>query len=101
MISCNTVMTSNYTLLFKEFATVDNLFRKHGWKCFINETERVAYTRKSFETEFFEVKKNKDEYLVSFPLTNSIYQYKTTCSDAIYTQNYILDKFMEYILYNN
>lgn len=102
MLSCDTVMNSNYSLLFKEFSSVDVLFRQHGWRCFINETERVAYTRDSFETEYFEVRKNKNgiNYDVSFPLVNSNYQYKTTCSDALYTKNYISDKFMHYIMCN-
>jgi hypothetical protein len=105
MLSCDTVLNSNCSLLFKEFSSVDVLFRQHGWRCFINETGRVAYTRDSFETEYFEIKKNNNKYNnnkydVSFPLINSNYQYKTTCSDAVYTKNYISDKFMYYIMSN-
>lgn len=94
---CPLIHTTN-NILFQEFVSMDDVFKRNNWHICVNDKDRIAYTHTGFETEYFEIKKNSDNiYEVSFPLVNSTYQYNTTIRDHICAKNYLLGKFNEYI----
>ena len=63
----------------KEFATLDPLFKQHGWYTSKNEANYVSYTTAGRETDVFEIKLDASKTIrVSMPIRNSPFQYRTS-----------------------
>ena len=81
----------------KGFLMLDSLFKEHGWHIVNNDFNWITWSRKCFETEFFEVKLDNSTIYVSIPLKNSIFQYRTTFKSYFFATEYIEERFKEYI----
>lgn len=71
------------------FDKVHHLFAEKKWDLVLNEYWHLLYTKKERETEFIEIKLEYGKIWVSLPLSNSVYQYKTTFHDYYSTNAYL------------
>uniref|UniRef100_A0A6C0EPY3 Uncharacterized protein n=1 Tax=viral metagenome TaxID=1070528 RepID=A0A6C0EPY3_9ZZZZ len=89
----------NNSVLNKGFILLDTLFKENGWYNFINDMDRVAYTRVGYETEYFEIKIDENKIHVSIPIKNSKYQYKTHFNNYFQASEYVEEYFKQYIVF--
>ena len=82
----------------KGFVLLDTLFRENGWHMIKNETNWMAYTKQGNETEYVEIKIGLDNIIVSVPIKNSPFQYKTTFTNYFLASEYLEARFKEFIV---
>ena len=76
---------------------LNELFKKHGWHSIKNKKNWVVFTKVEHETEFFEIKVNKNFVEVSIPLKNSVYQYKKKFNNYLEAYEFVEERFKEFI----
>ena len=82
----------------KEFATLDPLFKQHGWYTSKNEANYLSYTTTGHETDVFEIKIDTSKTIrVSMPIRNSPFQYNTTFNNCFQASEYIESRFLDFI----
>jgi hypothetical protein len=82
----------------KEFATLDPLFKQHGWYTSKNEANYVSYTTTGFETDVFEIKMDTSKNIrVSIPIRNTPFQYRTSFNNCFLASEYIESRFLDFI----
>jgi hypothetical protein len=81
--------------------SLDELCQKFGWHKIKSDPTRVIYTKKYNETEFFEIKEDKNSIYVSIPLKNSAYQYKKKFANYSQAYEYVEERFKEFIIPTN
>jgi hypothetical protein len=89
---------SCYPIKNKGFVLLDSLFRESGWHIIKNEENWLVYTKKGFETEYIEIKIAMDSILVSIPIKNSPFQFKTSFSNYFQASEYVEARFIEFIM---
>lgn len=82
----------------KGFVLLDTFFRENGWHIIKNEANWIAYTKQGHETEYVEIKIGFDNIIVSVPIKNSPFQYKTTFTNYFLASEYVEAKFKEFII---
>ncbi len=97
VLSNNTEQTLEQTIVNKGLIPVDSLFKTNGWHLTNNNFEHITYTKFGFETEFFEIKLDKNNIYVSIPLKKIPYQYKTSFTNYFLATEYIEEKFLDFI----
>ena len=82
----------------KEFATLDPLFKQHGWYTSKNEANYLSYTTTGHETDVFEIKIDTSKTIrVSMPIRNSPFQFNTSFDNCFQASEYIESRFLEFI----
>ncbi len=89
---------SCYPIKNKGFVFLDSLFRESGWHIIKNEENWLVYTKQGFETEYIEIKIALDSILVSVPIKNSPFQFKTSFSNYFQASEYVEARFKEFIM---
>ena len=89
---------SCYPIKNKGFVLLDALFRESGWHIIKNEENWLVYTKKGFETEYIEIKIAMYSILVSVPIKNSPFQFKTSFSNYFQASEYVEARFIEFIM---
>jgi hypothetical protein len=79
------------------FSVLNNMFMEHGWKPIKNEFEWIAYTKVGNETDVFQLMVEKDVIIVSIPVKNSPYQYRTIFNTYWEAVEYVEKRFNEFI----
>jgi len=82
----------------KGFLLLDELFRENGWHIIKNDPNWIAYTKQGYETEYVEIKIGNDNIVVSIPIKNSPFQYKTSFTNYFLASEYIEARFKEFIM---
>lgn len=82
----------------KGFVLLDTLFRENGWHMIKNEANWIAYTKQGRETEYVEIKIGLDNIIVSVPIQNSPFQFKTTFTNYFSASEYVETRFKEFIM---
>jgi hypothetical protein len=80
---------------------LNDLFKKHGWHSIKNSEKWIMFTKVEHETEFFEIKLNKNFVEVSIPLKNSVYQYKKKFTNWLEAYEFVEERFKEFIIPTN
>ena len=96
----NMLSTINTTVEIKNkgFLLLDSLFKENGWHMTKNEMDLIEYTKFGNETDFFQIKINKQNIHVSVPIKNSPYQYKTTFDSYFDASDYVEKRFNDFII---
>ena len=89
---------SCYPIKNKGFVLLDALFRESGWHIIKNEENWLVYTKKGFETEYIEIKIAMDSILVSVPIKNSPFQFRTSFTNYFQASEYVEARFIEFIM---
>jgi hypothetical protein len=92
-----TKILTNNKLINKGFSLLHELFLNNDWMLTINLFNHICYSKKNFETEFFEIILDKKKVYVSIPLKNSIFQYKTSFDNYASACDYVEKMFIEFI----
>jgi hypothetical protein len=97
--ACNVLSNNSNpdTIVNMGFKDTDCLFKSNGWHRVTNKFEHITYTRFGFETEFFEIKLDRDNIYVSVPLKKIPFQYKTSFNSYFLATEYIEEKFLDFI----
>jgi hypothetical protein len=82
----------------KGFGLLDTLFRENGWHMIKNEANWIAYTKQGYETEYIEIKIGLDNIVVSIPIKNSPFQFKTSFTNYFLASEYLEARFKEFIM---
>ena len=85
------------TLKNHGFSVLNSMFMEHGWKLIKNEFEWVAYTKVGNETDVFQLMVEKDVIIVSIPVKNSPYQYRTIFNTYWEAVEYVEKRFIEFV----
>lgn len=80
----------------KGFAILHELFIENGWHLVKNDFEWIVYSKLGHETEFFEIRLDKNCILVSIPIKNSAYQYRTSFKDYFQASEYLEMRFKDF-----
>jgi hypothetical protein len=80
---------------------LSDLFESNGWHLIKNDKNWVIFTKAEHETEFFEIKEDKNIIYVSIPLKNSVYQYKKKFANYSQAYEYVEERFKEFIIPTN
>jgi hypothetical protein len=80
---------------------LNNLFKNNGWHSIKNSEKWIMFTKVEHETEFFEIKLNKNFVEVSIPLKNSVYQYKKKFTNWLEAYEFVEERFKEFIIPTN
>ena len=94
-----TMLSENGYSIKKEFATLDPLFKQHGWYISKNEANYLSYTTSGYETDVFEIKMvdSSKTIRVSMPIRNSPFQFNTSFDNCFQASEYIESRFLEFI----
>jgi len=79
------------------FSVINNMFIEHGWKQVRNEFEWITYTKTGHETDVFDLMVEKDKIVVSVPVKNSAYQYRTTFKTYWEAVEYVEKRFNDFV----
>jgi hypothetical protein len=90
-------IVGNSEIKNKGFFTLYSLFKENGWHMTKNEMNWIFFTKKGFETEYFEIKIDISKIYVSIPIKNSIFQYSTSFKDYYSAVEYIEERFTDFI----
>ena len=77
----------------KGFILIDEMFTANGWHKTKNDINWMCYTKTGNETEFYDIKIDRNKIYVSVPMKNSIFQYTTSFKDYFTATEYIENKF--------
>lgn len=80
----------------KGFSPLCSMFKENGWHMTKNEMDWICFTKKGYETEYFEIKLDSTTIYVSIPIKNSIYQYTTSFKDYYNAVEYIESRFTDF-----
>jgi hypothetical protein len=80
---------------------LNNLFKNNGWHSIKNSENWIMFTKVEHETEFFEIKEDKNSIYVSIPLKNSVYQYKKKFNNYLVAYEFVEERFKEFIIPTN
>ena len=80
---------------------LSDLFETNGWDLIKNDKKCIVFTKAGHETEFFEIKEDKNSIYVSIPLKNSVYQYKKKFTNYWQACEYVEERFKEFIIPTN
>jgi hypothetical protein len=99
MMNDVTMLSENEYSIKKEFATLDPLFKQHGWHISKNEANYLSYTTSGYETDVFEIKMvdSSKTIRVSMPIRNSPFQFNTSFNNCFQASEYIESRFLEFI----
>lgn len=99
MMNDVTMLSENGYSIKKEFATLDPLFKQHGWYISKNEANYLSYTTSGYETDVFEIKMvdSSKTIRVSMPIRNSPFQFNTSFDNCFQASEYIESRFLEFI----
>lgn len=93
-----TMLSEDEYSIKKEFATLDPLFKQHGWHISKNEANYLSYTTSGYETDVFEIKLDAAKTIcVSMPIRNSPFQYRTSFYNCFLASEYIESRFLDFI----
>lgn len=82
----------NGELINKGFVFIEDTLKKKNWRLVKNEPNHIIYDKNECETEYFEINIETNKIYVSFPLNNSVYQYKTSFDSYFKAVEYIENK---------
>jgi hypothetical protein len=98
MMNDVTMLSEDGYSIKKDFATLDPLFKQHGWHISKNEANYLSYTTSGYETDVFEIKLDATKTIrVSMPIRNSPFQYNTSFDNCFQASEYIESRFLEFI----
>jgi hypothetical protein len=80
---------------------LNDLFENNGWHNIKNNKNWIIFTKVEHETEFFEIKEDKNIIYASIPLKNSVYQYKKKFNNYLEAYEYVEERFKEFIIPTN
>ena len=89
------IFMENGELINKGFIFLEETFKNKNWKLTKNEPSHIIYVKNECETEYFEITIDSKKIYISFPLKNSIYQYKTGFDSYYKAVEYIENKLNE------
>ena len=84
-------------LVNQGFFFANEIITKNGWDLMINKFEHIYYTKKGYETCYFEIKIDKNNIYISTPIKNSDFQYITHFTDYLKASFYLEEKFNDFI----
>lgn len=89
---------NEYTTLKNHgFSVINNMFMENGWKLVRNELEWVTYTKTGQETDVFDLMVEKDKIVVTVPIKNSPYQYRTIFKTYWEAVEYVEKRFHDFV----
>jgi hypothetical protein len=97
MVSEQNRIKNDTNLKNKGFIIIDSLFQQNGWKLTQNDFNIISYSVPGNETEFFKIEITDKKIIVSIPVKNSLFQYKTSFTDYFQASEYLEKRFREYI----
>jgi hypothetical protein len=100
MISTQNLDTTDNIIKNKGFSLLDCIFKENGWHMTKNEMNWISYTKRGFETEYFEITITPSKINVSIPIRNCAFQYNTSFKDYYMASEYIEDRFKDFISYD-
>lgn len=95
----NKIRDNKYELLqrYQCFDVLQPMFFKYGWGLVCkNNDDSIMYVKPGYETERFEIKIVSTKVIVSVPIRNSIFQYRTSFTSPLDAIGYIKNRFYDF-----